>query len=158
MDVLFQLLLPKLRVVEGLERHQRIFNWGGVDYPQEPATYRWGEHVELVPSELQSFIPRILPDGYVDESWIFLDISGDGLDLWESEVNEHEVDWSGHRLDNLLKLILEQHEKWVVIFELHYDQIDNTYALNADECIQKLESNLRWNSKREGFIAIKRAT
>jgi hypothetical protein len=157
MDVLFQLLLPELPAIEGLERNQRIFNWGGVDYPQEPAIYRWGEHVELVPSELQPFIPRFLPAGYIDKSWIFLDVKGDGLDLWESEVNGREVDWFGYRLDDLLKLILEQQGKWLVIFELNYDQIDNTYTLNADECIQKLESNLRLNYQREGFIATKRA-
>src|SRR4051812_6217223 len=111
MDVLFQVLLPELRAIEGLEQYQRIFNWGGVDYPQEPVTYCWGEHVELVPAELQSFIRHLLPDSYIDESWIFLDVNGNGLDLWELEVNEREVDWSGHRLDNLLKLLLEQYEK-----------------------------------------------
>ena len=158
MDVLFQLLVPELPQIENLVRHQRVFNWGGVDYPQEPISYKWGEHVELVLSALQPHIPELLPEGYFDEDWLVFDVADEGIELWGSELNQREVKWSGHRLDDLLRLILNQSERWVVIFELHFDQIDSVYALSPDECVEKLESNLRWIQSPEGFICIKSAT
>lgn len=154
MDVLFEVLLPELEDVEGLEPHQVIFSWGGEAHPQGPVTYRWGPHVELAPDYIQPHIMRFLPEGYADESWAVLQIKGDGLDLLEMEVNGEEVDWFGRRLDDLLESLLKQHERWVLIFEPNYDQIDRVYELDVEECISKLKANLRRDAGREGFIAI----
>jgi hypothetical protein len=158
MDVLFQILLPELSHVEGLERHQAVYSWDGVDYPQEPATYRWGLHVELAPDHLQPHIPRFLPENYIDEHWVFLEVKGDGLDLLEREVNGEEVDWHGRRLDDLLALTLKSHRRWVLIFELQEDQIDHIYELSAEQCVSKFKANLRRDIRREGFIAVAAAS
>jgi hypothetical protein len=69
-------------------------------------------------------------------------------------VNGEEVDWFDRRLDDFLGLLLNKHKKWVLIFELHYDQIDHVYSSNVEQCISKLRANLRRDVKREGFIAI----
>jgi hypothetical protein len=49
-DVLFQILLPGLKPVAGLEPHQETFWWGGEEHPQGPVFYRWGEHIPLLDS------------------------------------------------------------------------------------------------------------
>jgi hypothetical protein len=154
-DVLLQLLLPELKPVVGLEFQQEVFSWGGVEYPQEPVKYLWGSHVELIPRDLQTHIPWFLPEGFLDDGWVFLDVEGDGLDLLEGEVNGMEMDWGGKRLDDLLALLLKQSDQWAVLFELHSDQIDSVYKLTVDECMRKLKANLKRDIKREGFIAYK---
>lgn len=154
MDALLQLLVSEIKLVDGLTIHQEVFNWGGVDYPQGPPVYHWGSYVELIPSPIQPYIINWLPVNYKDEAWLGLDVRGNGLDLLEREVNGEQVNWMGRRLDDLLKAILIQQDRWGLIFEPNYDQLDNIYRLSIDDCVNKLKSNLRWTGKREGFIAI----
>lgn len=153
MDVLFQILIPELKLIEGLEVHQEKFTWDGVDYPQEPVTYLWGEHIKLVKRDIQGHIPRFLPANFLTKQWVFLDVEGDGLDLLELETNGVEVDWGNRRLDDLLRSLLNCYDRWAVLFELYSDQIDNTYELSVDGLVQKLKANLARDVEREGFIA-----
>ncbi len=48
MDLIFQIRVPKLKQLDGLEFYQKVFSWGGQEYPQDPVTYRWGDHVQLI--------------------------------------------------------------------------------------------------------------
>lgn len=154
MDVLFQILLPAPTQVAGLEPHQETFWWGGEEHPQGPVVYRWGEHVRLVPQGIQDYIRKFLPEDYLGPDWVFFDVEGDGLELLWEEVRGREVDWGGRRLDDLLSRLLEQHDRWVVLFEPFSDQIDNVYRLSALECLDKLKTNLARDAGREGFIAL----
>jgi hypothetical protein len=97
------LFIPHLQQIEGLERHQPNFSWAGVNYPQEPTTYRWGRNIELLPSPIQQHILRLLPDGYVDGNFP-LDVIGDGLELLEKGVNGLQIEWGGYRLDDLVRV------------------------------------------------------
>lgn len=154
MDVLFQILLPGLEPVEGLEPHQETFWWGGEEHPQGPVVYRWGAHVQLAPRGIQDYIPRFLPEGYLGPDWVFFDVEGDGLEpLWD-ELSGREVDWGGRRLDDLLSRLLEQHDRWVLVFEPFSDQIDNVYRRSVQGCLDKLKTNLARDAGREGFIAL----
>jgi hypothetical protein len=154
MDALLQLLIPDMKSLPGLERHQNVFTWEGKNHPQKPITYRWGPHVELIVSEVQAFILDLLPPDYRDKSWVVLEPSDDTLDLFEREANGYEVDWSGYRVDDLLILLMNQHERWVLIFEPQYDQIDQTCRLEATTALQKLKLNLKADIQKEGFIAL----
>ena len=154
MDALLQLLVPEVKLLDGLERHQRVLSWDGAEYPQDPITYGCGPHVELITSQIQPFLLQFLPDGFFKEHWTVLDVSGAALDLLEQETNGEDVDWFDCRLEDLLVRFLTQYEQWALIFELHYDQIDNIYRLSPDECIHKLKVNLSRTSRREGFIAL----
>ncbi|MEO7539726.1 MAG: hypothetical protein ABIV21_06845 [Pyrinomonadaceae bacterium] len=145
LDILFQVLLPELKDLEGLKAHQEIY--------QGPVTYRWGQHVELAPYDVQSYVLKMLPKGIVAKEWVFYDIVGDGLGMLESEINGVDVAWDGKRLDDFLEQLLRQYDRWVFVFEPHYDQIDGVYELTADECLGKLRTNLRRDITREGFIA-----
>ena len=154
MDLLFQILIREMPNIQGLEKHQEKFFWGGEFHLQEPIKYKWGFHVELVMSKLQTHIPEILTENGVSGQWLVLDIKGDGLALWESEINGVEIDWVSGRIDDFLRLLLSSCASWVLIFEPYYDQLDYIYHLNLDSCINKLEANLKWDNKREGFICI----
>jgi hypothetical protein len=154
LDILLQILIPNLTALEGIEKSQKIYSWGGTDYPQEPVTYHWGTFVEMVPSQVQPFIYKFLPNEYSEKLKICLDIKGQGLDLLKMEVNGEEVDWYDRRLDDLLNIILSRCDLGVLIFEPHYDQIDSVNYLEVNDCIQKLKDNLKRDRQKEGFIAI----
>lgn len=154
MDVLFQIFLPALNPVAGLEPHQETFSWGGEEHPQGPVVHRWGEHVRLVPRGIQDHIKKLLPEGYLGPDWVFFDVEGDRLELLWEEVRGHEVDWGDRRLDDLLSRLLERHGRWVVLFEPFSDQIDIVYRLSTQGCLDKLKANLARDTGREGFIAL----
>ena len=158
LDVLFSLLLPELKPVAGLELHQRVFTWGGVDYPQEPITYHWSQYVVLTLSQQPPYLQRFLPRGYGGKGWLCFDLNGEAFELWGSELQGDEVDWDNGRLDDLLRILLTGQDKWVMIVEPYYDQIDHTYRLNAAGCIEKLKSALGRGIYEEGFIVIGAAT
>lgn len=153
MDVLFQILLPNLKLIEGLERFQDVYTLEGMDYPQEPIMYRWGDHVTLIPRDIQQYVLGLFPTGLIGPDWIFLDVEGDCLDLWESEANGFEADWGGKRLDNLLFALLGQYDQWGIVFELFSDQIDGIHEVTVEECVEMLKRNLKRDVKREGFVA-----
>lgn len=154
MDDLLAILIPEIPVIPGLEKQQEIRSWGGQDYPQEPTKYHWSPYVELRTSQLPLYLWELLPEQYRNEKWVVLDVNGEALDLLELEANEQEVDWDNRPLDELLRLLLGQQKRWVLILEPHYDQIDSVYQLTVDESLQKLKSNYLRESQKEGFIVL----
>lgn len=154
MDACLELLLPHLVQVDGLEYKQVSFTWGGISYPQGPGSLHWGEFVELVQTPIPAHLRRHLPSDYVTENWIALSIRGKSLDLLQDEANGSDVDWNGRNLEQLLRLLLSQSRRWVLVFELHCDQIDNVYRMSVDEAIERLRQNLQWDTGSEGFIVI----
>ena len=154
MDALLQLIIPRIPSLDGLQRYQREFTWEGVSYPQEPVTYNWGPQVKLSKSEAQSFIINLLPQDLVDQTWEVLETDNETLDLMEQHFNGEDVDWYGCRPDELLISLLAQSEKWVLIFEPNFDQIDHILRLSPTDAVNKLKSVLNWQNERLGFIAI----
>jgi hypothetical protein len=71
--------------------------------------------------------------------------------LWR-DVNGDDVNWSGYPCDEIIQFLLTQSDRWVLIFEPHYDQIDDVYRLSPEECITTLKSNLKRDGPRKGFI------
>lgn len=154
MDVCFELLLPSKTSIDGLEYRVPTFSWGGEHHPQGDGSYFWGQFVELVETPIPSHIPRLLPRNYLNQDWVALSIRGQGLDLLEKEVRGLEVDWGGRSLEELLRVLLSQYDRWVLIFELHCDQIDSLYRLSIPDCVEKLKQSLKWEARAEGFLVI----
>jgi hypothetical protein len=152
MDALLELIVAKIPTDERLVKYQPTAEWLGESYPQGEAIYHWGTHVEIRPDTIQPWVLKFLPSGFVKDDLQWLQVAGEGLDLLELDVNEREVEWNGRRLCDLLRVILSQNNAWVLSFIWHYDRIDNTYRMNVDEAIEKLQSNLKWGTAREGFI------
>ena len=154
MDALLQLIIPEIPTLPDLQRYQREFTWGGQTYPQEPVTYRCGPKVELIESQIQSFLIDLLPKNFIGPNWKGLDVAPDTLDLIEQEVNGEEVDWYGPKANDLFISLLDHSKKWVLIFEPYYDQIDYIFQIGAKESIDKLQTFLNRKNERKGFIAI----
>lgn len=146
MDVCFSLLLPnpvELDRIEGLERRQVTFTWGGVAYPQDPVKFRWGEYVELIETPIAEHYYPYLPADSRSKTWTSLVIGGKALDMLAIQVNERDaVDWQGRSLEGLLQLLVSHYSQWVLVFELHCDQIDSIYSLSIDECLQYLRESI----------------
>ena len=130
----------------------KTFNWT----KEEPPRFWWGDFVEINVSPMPSHVRKFFEDGDVIEDWTYLSVKGDGLDLLEKEVNGHSVDWHGKTLAEFLQTFLSNHERWVVVFEWHCDQIDSVYSLSVGDCVAQLQSNLSWDVKREGFVVLSR--
>ncbi len=90
----------------------------------------------------------------VDQTWEVLEADNETLDLMEQHFNGEDVDWYGCRPDELLISLLAQSEKWVLIFEPNFDQIDHILRLSPTDAVNKLKSVLNWQNERLGFIAI----
>jgi hypothetical protein len=154
MDACFELLLPQIARVDGLEtRAVDVIACGG-SRAYCPGTLHWGDFVELLQTPIPAHLGRFLPDNYITESWVALSIRGKGLDLLRDEVNGSEVDWKGKSLEQLLRILLSLYSRWVLVFELHCDQIDHVYELGIDGCLGLLRANLELNANVEGFIVI----
>lgn len=154
MDVGFYILVPEIPKFSGFDYKVDTFVWGGVDYPQEPGRYVWGQHVEFMEANVTEFLMQILPAGSISHDWRALCLKDPALDLLQREVNGIDVDWGGRSLIVVIRQILMRSIKWVVVFALHNDQIDHLYQLNVDQCIERLRQNLLWNINPDGFIVI----
>jgi hypothetical protein len=154
MDALLQIMLPEIVNVDGLNENRIMFFWGGEEHLQEPITYKWGMFVELVPSQLTSYVLDLLPVELNIKNWKIFDVQGEGLDMLYDEVEGCPVDWINSRLDDLLELLLHKSGEWILLFEPHYDTIDNIYQHTVEECIAKLKESLAKGPYQEGFISI----
>ncbi len=79
------------------------------------------------------------------------------MDKYAISLNSRNEKQDEKNLEIFLRLLLDNIEKWVVVFLLHYDQIDNVYQFNVDDCVSTLRKNLDQDeiSRREGFIIYK---
>jgi hypothetical protein len=141
MDALLQIIVPKLRKIEGLEITQPLYEWDGVEYPQGPKIISW-QDISLSFDERTEYCQNFLSPNYLGEDWIWLKFSDETLDRYEILVNDETENNNEKTLETFIRLFLEDIDKWVIVFLLHYDQIDSVYQLNVRDCITKLKNNL----------------
>jgi hypothetical protein len=152
MDACLELLLPHTIQLNALEWKVPSFIWGGINYPQGPERVKWGEFVEIVRTPIAEHLRKYLPANSGTETWVALSIRGEGLDLLQREVNGSSVDWHRSSLEDLLRSLLSNCSTWLLVFELHCDQIDSIYRMSVDQCIDRLKQNLRYEVRSEGFV------
>jgi hypothetical protein len=154
MDALLQIIVPKLNEIEGLEVIQPVFEWDGMEYPQGSKIVSWNG-ISLSFDEKGKYCNRFLPPNYLTEEWIWLKVSDESLDRYEISLNSENENNLENTLDNLLALLLEDLDKYVIAFLLHYDQIDSVYKLDVQNCISKIRKNLDRKVLKEGFVIYK---
>jgi hypothetical protein len=152
MDALLQIVIPYLEEIEGLEVTQPVYEWDGEEYPQGPKIVSW-DSISLSFDERTKSLEKFLPSGYLGEDWIWLKVSDEVLDDYEGWANNEGEEIK--KLEDFLRLLLNDLEKWCVVFLLQYDQIDSIYQLNVEECLDKLKSNFSINTSKEGFVIYK---
>lgn len=154
MDALLQIIVPKLVEIEGLELNQPIYEWDGVKYPQGPKVVSW-QDISLSFDKKEKYLNKFLPPNYFGEDWIWLKVSDNTLDKYESLINDEVKGNDEKSIEDFIRFLLTGIDKWVIVFLLQYDQIDNVYQLDVEDCIIKLKNNLSRNIVKEGFIAYK---
>lgn len=75
------------------------------------------------------------------------------IDRWELSVNKG-LDEEIFDVKSKLISLLDESKEWVFFFELNCDQIDSIYFLSSLGLMEKIESNLDWESEPEGFVAV----
>jgi hypothetical protein len=152
MDVCLELLVSNPIPITSLMTRQKSITWGGIEYPQEPICYLWGEFIQIVETPIAKHIYTFLPKTYKIFDMKCYAIQGEVLNLIKKEVHGFQVNWAGKNLDSFLKSILPSQQNWAVVFSLHCDEIDSQYTLGIDEAIKKIYANLR--NEPEGFIIL----
>ena len=161
MDVCFDILIPRLPQLDGLEYKQPTFTWNGVSYPQGEGKFHWGQFVELLEMEIPLHLRKYIPDEFGRDNWRAFEVQGLCLSMWRLEVKEFDnewqpfnVDWKGKSIEDFLRALLSQCDRWVVVFELFGGHIDSVYAMSVEECLQHLRKNIGFESEIEGFVAV----
>ncbi len=152
MDALFQIVVPKIPKIAGLEITQPVYEWDGVEYPQGPKIASW-QDITLSFDEPTQYLEKFLPPNYFSESWTWLKLSDETLDKYDISVKTDSEESDERTLEIFLRLLLADFDKWLLAFILHYDQIDNAYKLGLEDCISKIRNNLSKSTATEGFVA-----
>lgn len=152
MDASLEILVPDSADLSALVHEQTSFVWQGETFLQGDDRYTWGNFVEVVPTPVPNHLRRYTSSIKTAGTWIALPIRGCGLDMLCEEVNGRDVEWNGWSLEGLLRELLSTMPCWVLVFELHSDQIDSVYEMTAEKCVEHLKQNLRNDSEIEGFV------
>jgi hypothetical protein len=101
---------------------------------------------QAAPAHVMAMLPDELRVGTLGYR---LDVSM--LDALESAVN----DAGGNAaVEDLLRAVLPDIERWAFVFDLHCDQIDEVFEVSGvEDLLARLRTNLVWGSGRIGFIA-----
>ncbi|MFN0278162.1 MAG: hypothetical protein ACKVRN_06105 [Pyrinomonadaceae bacterium] len=153
MDALLQIIVPNIAQIEGLQRHE-TYELDGVSYPIEPRMLHWRD-VSLNIDNKMTYIESLLPKDYVRDDWVWLKVSDENLDKYADFVNNAACEETESTLETFLHNLLENTNKWVVMFLLHYDQIDRIYEADINQCITELRETLHRDKRSEGFIVYK---
>jgi hypothetical protein len=153
-DALFQIVVPKITEIDELEIVQPVYEWDGVEYPQGPEMVLW-RNISLFFDERTTYLKKFLPPNYFDESWVWLKVSDQTLDTYDISIKKGSENDDEKPLETFIRHFLMNADKWIMVFLLQYDRIDNVYQMDIEECISKLSSNLRKTTTNEGFIAYK---
>src|ERR1043166_2053381 len=134
MDFCFELIVPELPTIRGLNDVTPTVTWGGKLHVQSPLRFAWGKHVAILDycEGIPPHIFALLPSTHANKRWKFLEITGDCLDIWRDELMGKSVaDWEGASLEDLLQQLFAAVPMWCLVFERQCDSIDQTYWMNS---------------------------
>ena len=150
MDAHILIIVPNVAQIEGLRRHD-TYELDGVSHPMEPRTLHW-QNVSLGFYYRTPYLERLLPEGYISENWDWLFVSDESHIKYYDWVNDEHIENEEAPVEILLRKLLENTDKWVVIYLLHDDQVDWIHKGDLDQCIAALRNTLRKDTNNEGFI------
>jgi len=153
MDALLQIIVPNVTQIEGLRRRD-TYELDGILYPIEPRILQW-QDICLVFDQKTLYLEKLLPEGYISENWDWLYVSDESLSKYSDWVNDEIIENAESSLEILLRKLVENTDKWVVIYLLHYDQIDWIHKGDFNKCIASLRNTLHRDKKNEGFLVYK---
>jgi hypothetical protein len=152
-DALCQILLPEVPLIAGMEI-DGTHEIDGVVYERIPRRIVWNDFVLEFDQATDGMLNH-LPPRFSRTDWIWLKVTDETLDRYDSSVKSVLSETSGTAdvIENCIQSLLANVDRWVVIFLLHYDQIDTIFPTDVNGLIDYLRKNLDPNSVPEGFIA-----
>ena len=133
--------------------YEELVDWGGEYFPQDPPKYVANNKLIFKKTPIPSYMVNFLPKEEQYFNWNYLSFYGEDLRAWEYSINEKTIEIVKNDLKTFLLALTTELEKWVVIFSINCDQIDDILQLNSIELINQIESNLNWNKEPRGFIS-----
>ncbi|MDX6917659.1 hypothetical protein R9X49_21385 [Pectobacterium carotovorum] len=154
MDVLFEVFLPKNIKLNKFGWEEVYTEWGGQQYSQEPAVYKWNDLLLFEGNKDVLSYERLLGRSVSLTNYCAYTLKSSSLFDLEQCVNK-KLDVSNNAVflffDNLLKNV----EHWVVLTLIDWDQFDEIYNVsNEKEALFFLMESLNWNEPK-GIALIK---
>ncbi len=147
-DIAFELLFPIDAELSGLNWKQPFFEWQGQRFPQGSEETSFS-YFKLIKSDVPAHIIKFLPENFKKERWQCISIN-EGLEKVKEDFLKVEKNNDENDLFNLLIKLIGVKKKWVLIFELEYDTIDDVGEGDINVVFQKIRNSLTVD--RKGFI------
>lgn len=97
------------------------FEWDGVLYPQGSPECRFGSHFLLKqidePNSHLLYIKKLLPKELDHVTWKFVEVIGEGLNIYKMSLFGHATEEAGYTLNDLISLLLKNSPIWIALFE-----------------------------------------
>jgi hypothetical protein len=151
MDAGFFLVLPLGASVPSTSTSRQMGRWADIEEPQGPTRLEWGPHCYLTADRLSERVLGLLPLSLRSATDVYR-LNDQALDLLESEVNGHDVDWGGFPVTGLLLAALATPQRWALVFLWQWEQISEVHQVSAAAAVDGVRKNLVYGSGRRGQI------
>jgi hypothetical protein len=151
MDAGFFLVLPLGAPVPSTSTSRPVGRWGDIEEPQGPPRLEWGPNCYLTADRLSERVTGLLPPSLRTGTDVYR-LNDKALDLLESEVNGHDVEWGGGSVTDLLLAALATPQRWALVFLWQWEQISEVHRVSAAAAVDGLRKNLVYGSGRRGQI------
>jgi hypothetical protein len=129
-----------------------FFEWDGVKYPQGMAECSFGTNFKLqfADSKYFSYIEKHIPPHLRNMRWYFIEVLGNGPDLFISSLYGFREEEIGYTFQDLIQILLQKKEKWMLVFSHQYDGFTKVIKSTKEEIIGRIEYALKISG--EGFM------
>ncbi|MCA6985049.1 hypothetical protein [Pectobacterium brasiliense] len=154
MDVLFEFFLPKNINFNKFGWEEVYTEWGGQQYPQEPAVYKWNDLLLFEANKDVLSYERLLGRDVSLRNYCAYTLKSSSLFDLEQCVNKR-VDVSDNAVFLFFDNFLKDVDHWVVLTLIDWDQFDEIHNVNNEkEAFFFLMESLDWNEPK-GIALIK---
>ena len=154
MEVMFEIFIPKEIELDKVGMMEVYNTWGGVNYPQNPAVYEWGNLVKFGRNDNVLSYEKLLGEYVCLSDYYAYTLMDDSLSHLENLVNTG-MDVGGDNIFLIFNGLLESIDKWVVLTLIDWDQFDTLHKVNdAKEAFSLLKESLVWSNPK-GIALVK---
>lgn len=154
MEISFEVFLPKDIDVEILCWKEVYIEWGGGQYSQEPAVYKWNDLLLFEVNKNVLSYDRLLGREVSLKNYCAYTLKSSSLFDLEQCVNK-SLDLSNNAVFLFFDNFLKDVDHWIVLTLIDWDQFDEIHNVsNEKEAFFFLKESLNWNEPK-GIALIK---
>lgn len=149
----YLVLVPALDLqVRGLSKRNQT--WQGLESEESKRRFDWGAHltVERARFPIRKRFAEWLELSRAGEDWDCLSITGDGLDMYWSEIRGSAQDWDGRDFESSVRILVADVSKWVLVFDID-DSIDDHFTADVESLVVRMREHLLAEPLPRGFVA-----